>query len=86
MIRYYAEFNSVKLKSTPKIGLRSSSRNMNDSQAAPTTSGTNEDERSFKETVKKNYLKKTMKENHSSTSLETLSKKNLKFTRVTSMY
>ena len=44
---------SVKLKSTPKKGLRSSSRNMNDSQATPTTSGTNEDEKSFKETVKK---------------------------------
>ena len=45
---------SVKLKSTPKKGLRSSSRNMNDSQATPTTSGTNEDEKSFNETVKKN--------------------------------
>ena len=45
--------HSVKLKSTPKKGLRSSSRNMNDSQATPTTSGTNEDEKSFKETVKK---------------------------------
>ena len=41
------------MKSTPKKGLRSSSRNMNDSQATPTTSGTNEDEKSFKETVKK---------------------------------
>ena len=45
--------HSVKLKSTPKKGLRSTSRNMNDSQATPTTSGTNEDEKSFKETVKK---------------------------------
>ena len=45
--------HSVKLKSTPKKGLRSSSRNMNDNQATPTTSGTNEDEKSFKETVKK---------------------------------
>ena len=45
--------HSAKLKSTPKKGLRSSSRNMNDSQATPTTSGTNEDEKSFKETVKK---------------------------------
>ena len=34
------------------IGLHSSSRNMNDSQATPATSGTNEDEKSFKETVK----------------------------------
>ena len=76
--------HSVKLKSTPKIGLRSSSRNMNDSQATPATSCTNEDEKSFKETVKKNYLKKTMKENHSSTSLETLPKRNLKFKKVTS--
>ena len=41
------------MKSTPKKGLRSSSRNMNDSQATPTTSGTNEDEKPFKETVKK---------------------------------
>ena len=39
--------HSVKLKSTPKKGLRSSSRNMNDSQATPITSGTNEDEKSF---------------------------------------
>ena len=58
--------HSVKLKSTPKIGLLSSTRNMNDSQATPATPGTNEDEKSFKETVKKIYLKKTMKENHSS--------------------
>ena len=45
--------HSVKLKSTPKIGLRSSSRNMNDSQVTPAISGTNEDEKPFKETVKK---------------------------------
>ena len=45
--------HSLKLKSTPKKGIRSSSRNMNDSEATPTTSGTNEDEKSFKETVKK---------------------------------
>ena len=44
--------HSVKLKSTPKIGLRSSSRNMNDSQATPATSGTNEDKKFFKETPK----------------------------------
>ena len=44
--------HSVKLKSTPKKGLHSSSRNMNDCQATPTTSFTNEDEKSFKETVK----------------------------------
>ena len=44
---------SVKLKSTPKKGLRSSSRNMNDSQATPTTSGTNEAEKPLNETVKK---------------------------------
>ena len=69
--------HSIKLKSTP--------RNMNDSQATPATSGTNEDEKSFKETVKKILSeKKRMKENHSPTSLETSSKRNLKFTRVTS--
>ena len=45
--------HSVKLKSTPKIGHCSSSRNMNDSQATSAISGTNEDKRSFKETVKK---------------------------------
>ena len=74
--------HSVKLKSTPQIGLRLSSRNMNDSQAIPATSGTNEDEKFFKETVKKKLSeKKTMREDHSSTSLETLSKRNLKFTR-----
>ena len=50
--------HSVKLKSTPKKGLRSSSRNMNDSQATPTTSDTNEDEKSFKETVKKKFVGK----------------------------
>ena len=43
---------SVKLKSTSEIGLHSSSRNMNDSQTTPATSGTNEDEKSFKETGK----------------------------------
>ena len=43
----------VKLKSTPKMGLRSRSRDMNDSQATLATSGTNRDEKSFKETVKK---------------------------------
>ena len=41
----------VKLESTPKIGLRSSLRDMNDSQATPTTSDINEDEKLFKETV-----------------------------------
>ena len=50
---------SVTLKSTPKIGLCTSSRNMNDSQATPTKSDTNEDRKSFKEIVKKNYLKKS---------------------------
>ena len=43
----------VKLKSISKIGLCSSSRNMNDIQATPATSGINRDEKSFKETVKK---------------------------------
>ena len=45
--------HSVKLKSAPKKGLRSSSRNMNDSQATPTTSGTNEAEKLLNEAVKK---------------------------------
>ena len=40
--------HSVKLKSTTKIRLRSISRNMNDNQTTPATSGTNEDEKSFK--------------------------------------
>ena len=43
--------HSVKLKSIPKKGLRSNSRNMNDEQW--TTSGTNEAEKSLNETVKK---------------------------------
>ena len=47
--------HSVKLKSTLKIGLCLSSRNMNDSQASPVTSGTNEDEKSFKE-IEKNLM------------------------------
>ena len=42
----------------PKLGLRSNSRNMNDNQATPATSGTNEYEKSFKETVKKNLSEK----------------------------
>ena len=70
--------HSVKLESTPKIDLCSSSRKMNDSQATSATSGTNEDKKTFKKTVKK-FLpppppspKKTMKQNHSPTSLETL--------------
>ena len=87
-LRYVIMVNSkhsVKLKSALKIGLRSSSINMNDIQATPTTSGTNEDEKIFKETVKKFCLEKSMKENNSSTSLETFfSKRNLIFTRVTS--
>ena len=37
--------HSLKLKSTPKKGLRSNSRNMNGSQATPITSGTNEAEK-----------------------------------------
>ena len=45
--------HSVKLKSTQKIGFRTSSRNTNDSHATPATSGTNEDEKPFKEAVKK---------------------------------
>ena len=87
-LRYVIMVNSkhsVKLKSALKIGLRSSSINMNDIQATPTTSDTNEDEKFFKETVKKFCLEKSMKENNSSTSLETFfSKRNLIFTRVTS--
>ena len=57
---------------------------MDDSQAAPSTSGTNEDEKSFLKNVKNNLSEKTTKENHSLISLETLSKRNLKFMRVTS--
>ena len=48
--------HSVKLKSTPKKGIRSNSRNMNYSQAAPTTSGTNEAEKPLNETVKKIFV------------------------------
>ena len=42
--------HSIKLKSTPKKSLLSSSRNKNDSQAVPKFSGSNEDEKFFKET------------------------------------
>ena len=45
--------HSVEIKSTPKGGLGSSSRNINDSQATPTTSSTHEDETFFKEAVSK---------------------------------
>ena len=73
------------MKSIPKIGLRSSSRNMNDNQAAPTTSGTNEDEKSFKEIVKK-VLSKKIDEGESLFDIirNIFSKRNLTFTRVTS--
>ena len=40
--------HSVKLESTRKIDLCSSSRKMNDSQATPATSGTNEDKKPSK--------------------------------------
>ena len=50
--------HSIKMKSTTKIGLRSSSKNMNDSQATPAASSTNEDENSFKKTVKKTLSEK----------------------------
>ena len=76
--------HSVKLKSTPKKGLFSSSRNMNDSQATPKASGTNEDEKSFKETAKTIWSKRKIKENHFSISIKILSGRNLEFTRVTS--
>ena len=75
--------HSFKLKPTPKIDLNSGPRNVSDSKATP-TSDTNEDENSFKESVKKVYMKKIMKKNYSSASLEILLKRNLKFTRVTS--
>ena len=77
--------HSFKFKSTPKIGVRSSSKNINDSKTTPTISGTNEDEYFFKETVKKIYMKKTMKENHSSTSLENfkIHKSNIKELQLT---
>ena len=53
------------MKSTPKVALGSGSRNINDSQDKPTTSSTNEEENSFKDTVRNIlYEKKTMKENH----------------------
>ena len=50
--------HSVKLESTRKIDLCSSSRKMNYSQATPATSGTNEDKKTFKKTVKKILSKK----------------------------
>lgn len=53
------------MKSTPKVALGSGSRNINDGQDTPTTSNTNEEENSFKDTVRNIlYEKKTMKENH----------------------
>ena len=50
--------HSVTVKSTPKLDLCSSSRNITDSQATLRTSGTKEDENSFKETASKIYMKK----------------------------
>ena len=44
--------HSVKLKSTPNLDFCSSSGNITDSQATLTNTGTNEDENSFKKTVK----------------------------------
>ena len=53
--------HSVKMKSTLKAGLGSSSRNINDSQAAPTTSSTYEDKFFFKENVRKIVYQKKKK-------------------------
>ena len=50
--------HSVTVKSTPKLDLCSSSRNITDSQATVRTLGTKEDENSFKETASKIYMKK----------------------------
>ena len=44
--------HSVKMKSTPKVALGSGSRNINYSQDTPTTSSTNEEKNSFKDTVR----------------------------------
>ena len=51
--------HSVKMKSTIKLVLRSSSTNINDSQAIVTTSGTNEDENSVKTLWEKINMEKT---------------------------
>lgn len=51
--------HSVKMKSTIKLVLRSSSTNINDSQAIATTSGTNEDENSVKTLWEKINMEKT---------------------------
>ena len=80
--------HSVKLESTPKIDLCSSSRKMNDSQATSATSGTNEDKKTFKKTVKKILPPPKNDEAESLSDIirntAKLLKRNLKFTRVTS--
>ena len=76
--------HSVKLKSTPKKGLRSSSRNMNDSQATPTTSGTNEDEKSFKEPVKKILSQRNDEGGSFFDTIRNIVREDFKYTRATS--
>lgn len=48
--------HSVKLRPTSKLGLRSSSINIDDSQAASVKSGAIENENSFKETLNINFI------------------------------
>ena len=50
--------HSVKLRSTAKLDLRSSSTNINENPATTTISGINEDENFFKKFVRKNLYKK----------------------------
>ena len=72
------------MKSTPKVALGSGSRNINDSQDKPTTSSTNEEENSFKDTVRNILYEKKQWKKITSLMSEILLKRNLKLTRAIS--
>ena len=72
------------MKSTPKVALGSGSRNINDSQDTPTTSSTNEEKNSFKDTVRNILYEKKQWKKITSLMSEILLKRNLKLTRAIS--
>ena len=72
------------MKSTPKVALGSGSRNINDSQDTPTTSSTNEEKNSFKDTVRNILYEKKQWKKITSLMSGILLKRNLKLTRAIS--
>lgn len=72
------------MKSTPKVALGSGSRNINDSQDTSTTSSTNEEKNSFKDTVRNILYEKKQWKKITSLMSGILLKRNLKLTRAIS--